>query len=280
LCRVVSWILRIPYIAMVYAYEVRAPKMCSIAGMAVRGAARVVTISEFSRRAVSAHGVPAEHVTVIRPGPALDAQMESDASREEMGPRLDGRILLSVSRLVDRYKGHDMVIRALPLILAKVPDVRYVIVGDGWLRPDLERLAVSLGVQDAVIFAGEVSDAALDAWYRRCDVFILASRESGVDGGSEGYGIVFVEANLRGKPVIGGRSGGIPDAVLDGVTGLLVNPSDVGEVADAVVQLLNDPTLAARLGDEGRRRALEELSWSRYVSGFTEVMQVVMGAGA
>ncbi len=271
-CRLASWLFRIPYIAMAYAYEVRAPKMRHVAGLALRGAARIVTISEFSREAVLAYGIPAGSITVIRPGPALAGGIEAGAKGDVPLPDPDARILLSVSRLAERYKGHDMVIRALPLIRAKVPGVTYAIVGDGWLRPYLERLAASLGTRDAVVFAGEVSDAELDTWYRRCEVFILASRESAVGGGSEGYGIVFVEANLRGKPVIGGRSGGIPDAVVDGVTGLLVNPEDAGEIADAVILLLCDRPLAARLGVAGHRRAREELSWKNYVSAFDRVI--------
>src|SRR6185295_16313012 len=111
------------------------------------------------------------------------------------------------------------------------------VVGDGPRRPYLERLAASLNVSDAVRFVGGASDAEVDAWYRRCDVFVLAGRESEVSGGAEGYGLVFVEANLRGKAVVGGRSGGIPDAIVDGETGLLVDPLDIGAITDAIVRL-------------------------------------------
>lgn len=276
-CRLVWWCLRIPFVAMAYALEVRAPRMRGVAGWALRGAAYVVTISEFSRQAVLAYGVPPEQVVVIRPGAAVNAGYDEVLAESAARRELGGRVFLSVSRLTDRYKGHDMVIRALPLVRAKVPDAQYVIVGNGWLRTYLERLAASLGVCDAVTFTGEVSDEELDAWYRRCEVFVMASRESTVDGGAEGYGIVFIEANLRGKAVIGGRSGGIPDAVRDGVTGLLVNPLNVGDIADAVVHLLGDPLLAARLGAEGRRRALEDLSWAKYVSRFEEIVTSVAG---
>jgi phosphatidylinositol alpha-1,6-mannosyltransferase len=272
-CRLARWLFRIPYIAMAYAYEVRAPGMRRVAGMALRGARHVITISEFSRQAVMALDVPDKQVTVIRPGPVANGSVERGMSRADLPLNGRGRVLLSVSRLAERYKGHDMVIRALPLIRAKVPDACYIIVGDGWLRPYLERIAASIGVRDAVIFAGEVSESELEAWYRRCDVFILASRESAVGGGSEGYGIVFIEANLHGKPVIGGRSGGIPDAVLDGATGLLVNPLDAADITDAVLRLLTDSSLAARLGAEGRRRAQEELSWGNYVARFDGIIK-------
>ena len=124
----------------------------------------------------------------------------------------------------------------------------------------------------AVHFVGQAGDDEVDAWYRACDVFVLASRESGVSGGAEGYGIVFVEANLRGKPVVGGRSGGIPDAVIDGETGLLVDPSDPADIAEAITRLLTEPDLAERLGRGGRRRAVEELSWPEYTKRFGRVL--------
>jgi phosphatidylinositol alpha-1,6-mannosyltransferase len=268
-CRVIGRVLRRPYVAMAYAYEIRAPRMTPIARLALRGAARVVTISEFSRRAVEAHGVAAGRVVVIPPGPAVLLRPPANGRTQlpDAGP-----IVLSVGRLVDAYKGHDMVIRALPLVLARFPRARYVIVGDGPLAGYLRRIAESVGVAGAVVFAGAVDDDALDAWYRRCDVFVLPSRESSVSGGGEGFGIVLVEAGLHGKPVVAGRSGGIVDAVLHEQTGLLVNPVDVAEIADAIVRLLADPAYASRLGDQGRRRAAGELSWDRYAERFQRLL--------
>jgi phosphatidylinositol alpha-1,6-mannosyltransferase len=268
LCRTIRALFGIPYVAMAYAYEIRAPRMRSIAGLALRGASRVVTISEFSRRAVEAHGVAAPAITVIRPG-AVVAGVAGATTRAQVSGR---RVVLSVGRLVDSYKGHDLVIRSLPLVLAKVPDAEYVIVGDGPLRQYLERLAASLGVAPAVRFVGQADDDEVDAWYRACDVFVLAARESGVSGGAEGYGIVFVEASLRGKPVVGGRSGGVPDAVIDGETGLLVDPGDPADIAEAITRLLTDPELADRLGRGGRRRAVEDLSWPEYTERFSRVL--------
>ena len=124
----------------------------------------------------------------------------------------------------------------------------------------------------SVRFVGQAADDEVDAWYHACDVFVLASREIGVSGGAEGYGIVFVEADLRGKPVVGGRSGGIPDAVIDGETGLLVDPIDPADIAEAVTRLLTEPDLAARLGRGGRRRAIEDLSWPEYTERFRRVL--------
>ncbi len=259
------------YLMVGHGSEIRSARMRHVAGISLRGASCSITGSDFALKAMLSYGVSPSRVYLIRPG----AGVETRAMKEPLVAAPDGRVLLSVSRLVERYKGHDMVIRAVPLIRAKIPDVHYVIVGDGPLRSYLERLASSLGVRNAVMFTGEVSDDAIESWYRRADVFILNSRESAVGGGAEGFGLVFVEANLRGTPVIGGRSGGIPDAVIDGVTGLLVDPLNIGDVADAVVRVLTDRSLATTLGENGRRRAIDELSWSKYVERFEDVIASV-----
>jgi phosphatidylinositol alpha-1,6-mannosyltransferase len=283
-CRLLGAALRRPYVAIAYAYEARAPRRRGIAGRTLRGARHVVALSEFGREIVRSHGVPESAVTVIHPGASPPVRGARESRRDD--DRLDAetghassasarggeRIVLTVGRLVDDYKGHDMVIRAMPLILARVPGARYVVVGDGPLRSSLERLASALDVAHAARFVGEVSDAELDRWYQRCEVFVLAARESAVDGGAEGFGIACVEAGARGKPVVGGRSGGIPDAVIDGRTGLLVDPLDPGEIAETVVRLMSEPALAARLGAEGRRRAMDELTWPRAADRFADVL--------
>jgi glycosyltransferase involved in cell wall biosynthesis len=167
-----------------------------------------------------------------------------------------GPFLLSVCSLVkgNEFKGVDTVIRALPKILKTQPHVQYAIVGDGELRPRLESLAAQTGVAANVIFLGEVTDEQLAALYRRCDTFVLPSRGQENDGqfGGEGFGRVYVEAALAGKPVIGSRAGGAAEAVLNGKTGFLVNPVSSDEVAEASLTLLQNPDLAAQLGRAGR----------------------------
>jgi phosphatidylinositol alpha-1,6-mannosyltransferase len=258
-----------PLIVIAHAYEIRAPRMRHLAGWTLRRAAMVVSVSEFTKRAVMAHGVAPQRIVVIHPGagmrPALTGSPGPDASGE--------RIILTVARLGELYKGHDMAIRAMPLILAREPHARYVIVGDGPLRRYLERLTASVGVAQAVTFAGEVPEAALEQWYSRADVFTLLSRESPIDGGAEGYGLAFIEAGAWQKPVVGGRSGGVPDAVVEGVTGLLVDPVNVGAIADAILRVLSDRDLAHRLGSRGRDRAVNELSWSNFVAAFQAVLE-------
>ncbi|MEO6212390.1 MAG: glycosyltransferase family 4 protein [Vicinamibacterales bacterium] len=277
-CWSVAKLFGAPLVVVTHAYEIRAPRMRHLAGWTLRRAAMVVSVSDFTRRAVMAHGVARERIVVIHPGAGATAPLPQSPA---VGASAETeRIILTVARLGELYKGHDMVIRAMPLILARQPHARYVIVGDGPLRPYLERLAVSLGVARSVTFMGELSAAALDGWYGRADVFTLLSRESTVDGGAEGYGLTFIEAGMWGKPVVGGRSGGIPDAVVDEVTGLLVDPIDVGAIADALVRVLSDEDLAHRLGEQGRHRAVNELSWGNFVAAFQAVLDTAVAAPA
>lgn len=270
----VSWLLArlcgARLVVMAYALEIRAPRMRRLAGWTLRRAGAVATISDFSRRAVLAHGVAPERIVVIHPGAATPGTFPVPPTPASPTPE---RIILTVARLAELYKGHDMVIRAMPLILAREPKARYVIVGDGPLRPYLQRLARSVGVARSVTFVGELSSASLDPWYARADVFALLSRESPSDGGAEGYGLAFIEAGARGIPVVGGDSGGVPDAVLDDVTGLLVDPNDPAAIAEAILRVLGDHALAQRLGERGRERALNELSWPNFVSAFQEVLE-------
>jgi phosphatidylinositol alpha-1,6-mannosyltransferase len=169
-------------------------------------------------------------------------------------------VILTVARLEDDYKGHDILIRALAIVRTGVYDVYYVIAGDGRLRTNLEVLAHDCGVADRVIFLGRVSATERLALYDRCDIFAMISRED-AEGRGEGFGIVFLEAAARGKPSVGGRSGGIPDAVEDGVTGILVDPTDVSAVAEACAKLLLDHALAERLGSAGRTRVARLYTW-------------------
>jgi phosphatidylinositol alpha-1,6-mannosyltransferase len=182
--------------------------------------------------------------------------------------RLEGRrVLLTVGRLVER-KGHDMVIRVLPAIRRAVPDAVYLIVGTGPRERDLRELAASMGVAGSVLFCGAVSERELAAYYHACDVFVMPSRE--VDGDVEGFGITFMEAAACARPCVGGRTGGVAEAVADGETGLLVDPHAAGEIAAAAVRLLTDPELARRMGAAGRRRVLAEFRYAQIAEHLLE----------
>lgn len=168
--------------------------------------------------------------------------------------------IITVARLEDRYKGHDMVVRALPLVRARVPDVQWVVVGGGPRRTQLERLASIYGVSSAVRFVGEVTNDERDRWLERAHVFTMPSRLPGRGFGGEGFGIVYLEAAWRGLPVVAGNSGGAVDAVVEGETGLLVDANDPIALANGLTTLLLDSGLRLRLGEQGAERA-KEFAW-------------------
>ena len=172
------------------------------------------------------------------------------------------------------YKGHDTILRALPAIRARVPDVHWIVVGEGRLRPRLEALADSLGVREAVTFTGHVTDGERDELLESAHLFAMPSRLPDEGNGGEGFGIVFLEAGAHGLPVVAGAVGGALDAVIDGQTGLLVDPTSSEAVGAAITELLLDPERAARLGLQGAAHA-RECTWERHAAAVRELMAEV-----
>ena len=197
----------------------------------------------------------------FRPG------VDPRAIRQRYG--LDGGPwLLTVARL-ESHKGIDTTIRALPAIRARIPGARYMIAGAGPRRPFFEQTRAELGLGDAVKFLGPVPDADLPAVYNAADLYVGASRVYELM--AEGFGISIVEASACGLAVVGGRSGGIPDAVREGETGILVNPDLPEAIAAGVVQLLQNDDLRRRLGANGRRAVESFYNWERVGRDFIRI---------
>ena len=234
--------------------------------LALQTADRVAAVSNYTASFVQRAGVDPEKIETIYPGydSSRFRPLEPSLSlrRQLLKKRHQDRVILTVGNLVDR-KGHDTTIRALAKLLPSIPDVTYLIVGDGPYRASLEALTSELNVQEHVIFAGRQADTDLAELYAICDLFVMPSREQLAAKDVEGFGIVYLEAAACAKPVIGGRSGGVPEAVVDGVTGLLVDPLDVEELCDAMRRLLTDHSLASRLGQQGRLRATSQFTWKQ-----------------
>ncbi len=182
---------------------------------------------------------------------------------EEVRRRLglsDRPVVVCVSRLVPR-KGQDVLIRALPAIRASVPGAALLLVGGGPDAPRLQRLAGESGVADHVVLTGSVPWAELPAHYDAGDVFAMPCRTRRAGLEVEGLGIVFLEAAATGLPVVAGRSGGSPDAVLDGETGVVVDGTSVSAVAQQVSALLGSPARAGAMGVAGRAWVEREWRW-------------------
>jgi phosphatidylinositol alpha-1,6-mannosyltransferase len=193
--------------------------------------------------------------------------VDSPAVRQRYG--LDeGRWLLSVARL-SRHKGIDTALRALAVLRDQYPELRYAVVGSGEELGSLEDQARALGVGERVRFLTDVPDRDLPAIYNCAEVYLGVSRL--MEQRVEGFGISIAEASACGIPVVAGRSGGIPEAVRDGETGLLVDAERPEAVGDALRLLLDDTALRARLGGAGRRAVETYYNWDRVAGDLARI---------
>jgi phosphatidylinositol alpha-1,6-mannosyltransferase len=257
--------LSVPYGVILHGAEVtvpgRLPGARAALARVLRGASIVLSAGGYpaaeARRAAPDLGAP---VVEIPPGVDTAAMVplkapERRAARARLGLPANAPLLASVSRLVPR-KGMDVLIEAANRLAPSYPDLVVAIGGDGRERPRLERLATGSPVDVRVL--GRVSDEDRAGLLGAADVFVMACRSRWLGLEQEGFGIVFLEAAAAGVPQIAGASGGASEAVLDGVTGLVVDdPSDPGTVAEAARTLLADPTLRRRMGRAARTRVQE-----------------------
>lgn len=230
----------------------------------------LVPVSHYTAGLLHDRGVSPDRTHVLPNGtdPEHFRPLDGAPLRQRLG--LEARpVLLTVGRLVPR-KGIDTVLRALPTIAEAVPDVAYLVVGTGPDQSRLTRIAERHHVRDRVRFVGQLGHDRLPLYYSAADLFVMPARTSPPD--VEGFGLVFLEANACGTPVIGARTGGIPDAIRDGDTGLLVPPADPDALAEAAVRVLTTPTLADALGRQGRHRVVNEANWDAIVERLSTIL--------
>ncbi len=257
-----------PVVQYVYAKEIRGKPR--LAAFAAHQATAIIAISRYSEQLVRGVGADSRRIRLISPGVDLPPLTRSSLTLATGEPPR----LITVSRLEDRYKGQDVLMRAMPLIRAQIPGAELVVVGDGPLRGYLERLAGTHGISDCVRFVGAVDDADRDAWLQRSRVFAMPSRLPAAGLAGEGFGIVYLEAGWRGLPVVAGNVAGALDAVVDGETGLLVDPTDHVAVAQSIATLLADPQRAATMGRAGIAHA-REFSWVTMAGRVGELLREV-----
>ena len=208
-----------------------------------------------------APGIAVDHFT---PGPK-PADLVSALKLENK------KVIVSVGRLVHR-KGQDKLIEAMPLILKSEPEAILLLVGEGPYKEHLAKLVHTLKIEESVRFVGRLQYQDLPRYLRVGDIFAMPSRSRFFGLEVEGLGIVYLEASSAGLPVLGGASGGAPDAVLPGDTGLVVDGTDVKAIAQSAITLLHDPALRARMGELGRSWALETWSWQIWGERFKAVL--------
>ena len=274
--RLASWAdihLKIPYDIIVYGGEILLSRRRKSIRKNFARAGKIITISNFTKERLIEIGIPEKKIVIIHPGvDPIKFNPQLDSSSIKKKHNIEGkRIILTVSHLVKR-KGHHNVLRALPQVLEKVPNIVYLIVGEGEEEENLKGIVRDLKLKERVIFVGEVKEKEIPLYYAACDIFIMPSYEIEKKGDVEGFGIAYLEASACGKPVVGGKSGGVPDAVIDGETGLLINPLDIDQIAQSLVKLLTNPELARRLGGKGRGRLEKELNWGKIAQEIREII--------
>ncbi len=230
-------------------------------------------LGDFTKRAMSSAISTQLKMVRIAPGISIN-HFTPGTKSEELAKELDvfgKKVIVCVGRLVHR-KGQDRLIEAMPDVLKKIPDAVLLIVGEGPRREALKKLVAEKELENSVKIVGRLSYEQLPMVIRLGDIFAMPSRSRFFGLEVEGLGIVYLEASACGVPVIAGASGGAPDAVLPGETGLVVDGTDVEAISASIVYLLNDDELRSRMGKRGREWAVNEWSWEMWGKRFSKLL--------
>jgi len=272
-------ITKTPYLTYTHGLDILLPQKIArktiLLKKIIKESAHLIANSYFTSDELIKIGAGKELITVVYPCSNISSNKLSHHDTDEIGQLKqhynlkNNKVIITVGRLIKR-KGHDLVIQALPNIIKKIPEAVYLIVGDGPEKKRLEKIARQNSVASQVKFFGPANEKDLPALYSLSDIFVMPARQIGPD--VEGFGIVYLEANLFGKPVIGGRSGGVDEAIIDNVTGILINPDNADELAVATIKLLTDTAYAHRLGIQGMERVLEYFNWEEQAKKIEEIL--------
>ncbi len=241
-------------------------------GLLLKGASWIAANSQHTKSLVAQWKVPADRIKLIH-CPISEETIRESASLSPRREKQDGLHLVTICRLV-KGKGVDIVIRALKILAERGIPYRYVIGGDGPERKSLEALVDDFKLRDKVLFQGAVAGEGKWRLLRQGDVYVMPSRFDSTIPWKEGFGIAFIEAAAFGVPAVASRSGGIPDAVLDGETGILVPEESSEELADALTFLHKNPEVRIRMGRAARERARRQFSPQVIANQFREIMGV------
>ena len=268
---------KLPYVVYLHGLDIlatqRSLRKKMVAHSVLRNATAIITNSHFTADAAMDAGAEKEKITVVYPCPNITATDVPEWLADDLSEKLHlsgKRIILAVGRLVKR-KGFDLLLSALPEVLKHHSDVCLVIVGSGPENDQLYQQINQLALRDYVSIVQHATNNELAALYELSDVFALPARRLGHD--VEGFGTVYLEANLFGKPVIGTKTGGIPEAIVDGKTGILIDENDADALASAISRLLDNPSLATRLGIQGMQRVVEQFTWPSQVEKIKPLLQ-------
>lgn len=232
-------------------------------------------LGEFTRQAISRSLSQKSIDSMVKIAPGIDTshfspQADAIHRRTELG--LEGKkIIVSVGRLVHR-KGQDKLIEAFPTIVREIPNAHLLIVGEGPYRTHLEKLVERLSLKENVTFVGRIFYDDLPSYLSASDVFVMPSRSRFFGLEVEGLGIVYLEASACAIPVVAGISGGAPDAVQEGITGLCVDGTNAAQIAEAVIHICSDSKRAAKMGLAGRNWVIEHWRWEIWSKEFNTLL--------
>lgn len=231
-------------------------------------------LAEYTRREIARGLRPRDREKLVQIAPGIDIEIfkptEDKSQLESLRETLhllDKRIIISVGRLVHR-KGQDRLIESLPRLREEFPDLHLLLVGTGPYQSHLEGLVKKHDLGDAVTFVGRIQLDQLPLYLSLAEIFAMPSRDRLAGLEVEGLGIVYLEASSCALPVIVGRSGGAPDALIDGHTGLLVDGNDIDAIAKACGELLRDPARSKAMGAKGREWVRSRWNWDRWAEEF------------
>jgi phosphatidylinositol alpha-1,6-mannosyltransferase len=232
-------------------------------------------LGEFTRQAISRSLSQKSIDSMVKIAPGIDTSHfspKADATqrRTELGLE-DKKIIISVGRLVHR-KGQDKLIEAFPTIVREIPNAHLLIVGEGPYRAHLEKSVEKLSLKENVTFVGRIFYNDLPSYLSASDVFVMPSRSRFFGLEVEGLGIVYLEASACAIPVVAGISGGAPDAVQEGITGLCVDGTNVGQIAEAVIHICSDSKRATKMGLTGRNWVIEQWQWEIWSKQFNSLL--------
>lgn len=232
-------------------------------------------LGSFTQKAISRCLSKKATQQMVKIAPGIDVEhfspQDSSGLRKELGID-DKKVIVSVGRLVHR-KGQDHLIESMPEILKQVPEAHLLLVGKGPYLEHLAKLVAIHKVQNNVSFIGRIQYAELPRFICAGDVFAMPSRSRLAGLEVEGLGIVYLEASACGLPVVAGNSGGAPDAVVEGETGLVVDGTDNAQIATAIISLLTDPKKSQEMGAAGRRWIVENWRWEIWSTRFNQLLE-------
>ena len=234
----------------------------------------ITYLGEYTKGEISKALSKDDVAKLVQIAPGIDVDHFSPVDSTELRAQLgitDKSVIISVGRLVHR-KGQDQLIAALPAIRAAIPNAHLVLVGIGPYQSYLEKLAAKLKVSDSITFIGRIKYSELPRYICIGDIFAMPSRSRFFGLEVEGLGIVYLEASACGLPVVGGKSGGAPDAVLVGETGLVVDGTSVSEIADACIELLSNPELCLAMGSTGRQWIIDNWRWEIWANKYASLL--------